>query len=303
MYHNLLNIVKPVFLCFLLLLLVWLRSMVYAQSTPLPMITFLGEGPGTYTLPAGFSQLIVKKHTPFRFEVLTQNSYISTKRSEPPERVWACEGNCVLPAVYHDLIDLGYLAAGSVVELIIIDDDTDNRLNFWALDDPTIPYAEITMQGMVQTATLTVPYDAHVYLYAEDSIGVVQSNINQPIPTPTATPTETPTPLPTETATDTSTPLSTSAPTATQTPTLPDTPTSAPTLTSSPVDTPTVTATPSPTMTFQIGQPTTRTPMPTSTPTSTATTMIIIRPTSTGIPSAETPESEPSRLFLPLIQR
>lgn len=293
MLQNSLKYVKPVFWCSLLLLITGLRSMVYAKSDPLPLptISFLGEGPGTYTLPTGYSQLIVKKHTPFRFEVLTQSSYTSTKKTLPPERVWACEGNCVLPAVYHDVIDFGYLAAGTVIELVIIDDDNDARLNFWALDDPTVPYAEITMQGMVQTASLTVPYDAHVYLWAADSIGVVQPTINQPIPTPTATPTETSTPLPTQTPTD--------APTATQTPTHTNTPTLTPALTSSPVDTPTVTATPSPTMTFQIGQPVTHTPTSTPTMTPTSTRIVI-----TLEPTNLDPDAEPGRtVFLPVVNK
>lgn len=292
MYHNLINIVK-LSLFPLLGVLLW-SFLAFGQAIPqactLPTISFLGEGPKVYTRPQGFSKLIVKKfdNTPiFRFEITSAKFYTSTKKSVPPERVWACEGNCVLPGVYHDYFPLGYQVAGSALEGIVIDDDEDQRMNTLIAGNPITPTLVYTFteQGMVQSLLYTTTMDAEWNYYAWDSIGLVMPCVNPP----ESTPTNTSTPLPTETLT--------------QTPTPTDTPTSTPTPTSSPVDTPTLTVTPSPTMTFQIGQPVTRTPTPTSTPTSTATTMIIIRPTSTGIPSAETPESEPSRLFLPLIQR
>lgn len=211
--------------------------LVFGQNAiQLPRIEFLGEGPGTYTCPVGYNHLIIKKHTPFRFE-LNGCSYTSTKKSLPPERAWACTGNCSLPAVYHEFLPLGYHLAGTVFEMVIIDDDTDDRLNQLIAGDPANPTLvyTITQQGMVQTLVYTTTIDAEWNLYAWDSIGIVQPRINQPVPTPTNTPVPTDTPTPT----------------------------------------------PAPTI------------IPTPTPTATTTV----------IPSAETPESEPSRLFLPLIQR
>lgn len=293
-----------------LLLIIVLCSTLYAQSGPactLPSIQFLGEGPGVYQRPAGYHKLIIKKlvgYSPFGFEVTNQRAYTSTRSAQPPERVWACEGNCVLPSLYHDTMDLGYQPAGAVFSAIVIDDDNDQRLNTLVAGSvitPTYVYT-IAMQGMVQTTVFTTPLAAHWWLYAADSIGVVQPcalppNLPQP-PTDTPTPTETLTLLPTETPTE--------APTALPSPTPTDTPTSTPTPTSSPVDTPTVTSTPSPTMTFQIGQPVTHTPTPsaTATPTATPEPPIVVTLVGTLVPTGLDPDVEPGRtVYLPLVSR
>lgn len=291
-----------------IVLFLGLRS-AFAQdpACALPAVEFLGEGPGAYTAPAGYNQLIVKKFSPFRFEVLAGTSYTSTRRAAPPERVWACEGNCALPAVYHDVVDFGYQDQGARFDVVVIDDDTDNRLNYWAVDDPAVPVAWLSAQGLVQSATYTTPVAGNWYLYAADSIGLVQPCVNPPEPTPPDAPQP-----PVET------------PTASATATLVESSTLTPTATPSPVETATEAATPTPGETI-VDDPFTATPTNTpgavltltATPSATATTAeqptasptpqgITPPPTATQAPTGLGDGPEPTamlKVFLPVIDR
>jgi len=234
----------------------------------LPVVEWLGEGAADYQLPQGFHTFIVKR-LPFKFH-LEQGQIDATGnrvyRAAAGERVWACQGDCQLPAVYHDRYALGTLQPGTVVNLVVIDDDgpeqnNDQRRNWWARNDPLVPYLIVEEQTMVEYLTLKVPEAGEWYYYANDSIGIAAQCI-EPAPTATVTATPTATAMATSTATATAT--------ATETP-IPATPLPKPSLTA----TPSATATPSSTTT------------PSSTPTQTATSTA--SPTSTAT-EASTPE-------------
>lgn len=206
----------------------------------LPDIVFLGAGPGPFELPEGYETFIVKR-LPFTFVLETGESsdtgevvYVADER----ERVWACAGKCDLPAVYHAAFEVGTFQAGTIITLVVIDDDVDERVNWWAADDPTQPYAFVEEQGMVQYLTFEAPFAATWYYYAADSIGIAATCVVPVTPTPpptaTHTPTATPTDTPPPTATATHTPTPTETPTETPTDTPPPTPIT-PTETESPL--------------------------------------------------------------------
>lgn len=246
----------------------------------LPDIVFLGVGPGPFELPNGYETFIVKR-LPFTFVLAAGEAdatgkvvYVAAER----ERVWACAGDCDLPAVYHTAFEVGTFQAGTIITLVVIDDDVDERVNWWAADDPLQPYRFIEEQGMVQYLTFEVPFAAMWYYYAVDSIGIAATCVVPVTPTPTATATVTPTATPTETPSPT--------PTATHTPSA--TPTETPSPTPTATQTPTVTPT--------------ATPLPTPTPTATP----LISPTE--VPTSLDPTEEPALpaetvLYLPLVAR
>jgi hypothetical protein len=242
----------------------------------LPDIVFLGEGPGPFQLPDGYEIFIVKR-LPFTF-VLEAGEADATGEviyvAAAQERVWACAGECSLPAIYHAAFEVGTFQAGTIITLVVIDDDVDERVNWWAADDPAQPYLLVEEQGMVQYLTFEVPFAATWYYYAADSIGIAATCVVPVTPTPTATATWTPTATPTDTPT--ATPTSTHTPTAT------------------PTDTPTATAT------------ATATATPTATPTDTPTPTPFVAPTE--VPTSLDPTAEPalpaqSILYLPLVSR
>jgi hypothetical protein len=251
-------------------------------SESLPDVEYRGEGAGEYPLGDGFEVFIVKRRDPFRF--LIQDGTLNSEgqvvyNAREDERVWACAGNCELPAIYHDAFALGDLSVGTTVNLLVIDDDIDDRLNWWAANDPETPYLIVQEQQLVEYLTFDIPFDAAWYYYAADSIGIVATCIEPTIPTPTPTDTETPVPpTDTPTATPTATATSTDTPTATPTATSTGEPTATPT------DTPTATPTD------------TETPVPpeTGTPTATATFTATATETPTVVPTVETATPTPT---------
>lgn len=230
----------------------------------LPTIRYLGEGTGIYSLDVPFETFIVKR-LPFQFVVDAGSSGSDGQRvyqATAAERVWACAGDCSLPALYQEVATLGAFPAGWQIQLVVIDDDgpaqnNDQRINWWAADNPATPYRTVDEQAMVEYLTLEVPFAANWYFYAEDSIGLAIACVPPATatPTPTATPSETATATPTATATATATATPTATATATPTPT----PTATATLTA----TPTATATATPTLPVL---PTMGTATPTLTP-------------------------------------
>ncbi|MCB0108227.1 MAG: hypothetical protein KDE53_20040, partial [Caldilineaceae bacterium] len=191
----------------------------------LPTIEWLGEGAQSYSLDNEFDTFIVKR-LPFRFvlEEGTRNSRgeVSYEAAQG-ERVWQCRGNCQLPAVYHDAYELGQLTAGTRVNLVVIDDDMDDRLNWWALNDPQNAVLTVDEQQMVEYLSYDIPTTGTWYYYAKDSIGIAATCIEPtpPTPTPTASPitpsTVTSTPTPTASTTPPATSTATAIPTATPT--------------------------------------------------------------------------------------
>ena len=254
----------------------------------LPEITFLGEYPGDYTLPAGYDMFIVKRRGPFRFDqeagaIQNGQQVYSTKDRE---RVWACTGECTFSSYNKSAVDFGAVSTGQHLEIIVLDDDglaqnDDQRRNWWAANDATLPHEVVQEQQMTEYLDFTVPFDANWYFYAADSIGVVTQCVQ---PLPTSTPTETATPVPTETPTATNT----VAPTATETATPTPTNTVAPTETA----TPTATNTPVATQTAESTATETVAPTATSTPTNTPTVPVAgheVTATPTSLPTAVHP--------------
>lgn len=227
-------------------------------SASLPTIVWLGEGATTYTRPSASDTFIVKRQ-PFEFHLIQgtdngQGQFVY--QASQNERVWSCQGDCQLPAIYHDAYQIGDYGPGWRIQLVVIDDDgpaqnNDQRKNWWAANNPLTPYLVVEEQQMVEYLTFDVPFAAAWYYYAADSIGIAKTCI-APVPTPTPTPTETPTatPTPIETATTPPTPTATETPvekpTETPTATLTSTPTATPTATIVvlPEETPTATFTP-----------------------------------------------------------
>lgn len=212
----------------------------------LPTLKFLGNGPGTFTLEAGFETFIVKRVQPFRFILesgATNNQGQRTYTAVARERVWICDGNCVLPAIYHDFYTIGDFQPGQTINLVVIDDDDDARKNYFAVDDPLISYQVVEEQGMVQYVDFAVPQAGTWYYYAADSIGIAATCVEPTLPTPTPTITATASPT---TSITPETPVATATATATTTPT-------------PPIPTGTETATPTPTLIFlptSVGTPT-----------------------------------------------
>ena len=142
----------------------------------LPDVTYLGQGKGSYTLPAGADKFIVKRFHPFRFESKDGPTYKSTYNGNPPERVWACTGECNFVKGYLDIIPLDFYPAGVRVNLVIIDDDVDNRINGWGtLDDQNnfTLVKEEADQGLVNYQSLDIPFEGKWAFFAADSIGIV----------------------------------------------------------------------------------------------------------------------------------
>lgn len=217
----------------------------------LPVLEWLGEGPATHTLTTEFETFIVKRR-PFNFYMESGQQISSGQtiyQAKNNERVWRCRGNCQLPAVYHSVYPLGSFAPGTIINMVVIDDDgreqnNDQRRNWWAHEDPLVPYQIIEEQEMVEYLSFEIPEAGNWYYYANDSVGIT-ATCAEPIP-PTSTPTppriESPTATPSPTNTPTpslrTTPLSTETPASTSTPTATGTATA--------TNPPTVTATASP---------------------------------------------------------
>lgn len=168
---------------------------IYEEQTvntcPVVAIQYLGEGPGTYTLPDGYETFVVKKFQPFRFDTLPgtvddsgQHTYTSTRNAVHKERVWACSGACDFITAFHQSVELGRISPGVTIHLLVIDDDVDDRLNGWVANgDIDNPYQVIANQAPVQTLSLAVPFEADWSYHAVDSIGVVSVCL---LPEPTA---------------------------------------------------------------------------------------------------------------------
>ncbi len=269
------------------------------QVEELPDITWLGEGPGTYTVEPGY-EFLVKHAGWIEYTIDPAPTYEATAG----ERVWSINDVEILGyTIYDGAIDFGTIEAGCLVEYVQIDDDIDDRRNTWYIDDEPIQVVE---QGMVVYEDFVAPISGDLVFFAEDSVGMIDlicPEIVQPTPTVTATATETPTgEVPTQTPTGevpTATPTE-EVPTATPTdepptPTATDTP-EGPTVT--PTDTPEgPTATPVPPTATATDVPPTATATgvpPTITPTDVPPTVTQSPPTPVLTPSA-TPTDKPWR--------
>lgn len=236
-----------------------------AQQGELPQITFLGEGPDTFSTDPPL-KLLVKTYQDgvFYFTAVDGTTY----EAKAHERVWSIDA---MPAqsirLFEEQKSFGDVPAGCAVHYVQIDDNVDGRRNTFFINGKPLQTVE---QGWVTYGSFIVPEAGELTFFAEDSIGLV-ANLCQV--TTTEVPTETTSPTSTFTVTPSMTP------TVTFTPTAP--------FTATPSVTPTVTtAPPTPTTTIlatAVVQQPTQTPTvtatrvrrrPTRTPTSTTTTIV-----------------------------
>lgn len=214
-----------------------------------PALAFLGEG-GSYSVGEGYN-FIVKTRGPFNFLFMPGPQY--TARDD--ERVWSILGDFAPPpAEVRTTTVVGYVEETCVVDYATIDDDEDDRINYFLLDGEII----YTMgQGLATRGRFIIPRNGMLSYQANDSIGVYLSVCDKKVtltPSPTITPTETLEPTPTLTATATMT--------ATATPTSTVTPTGTIMVTLTPTPTATLEATPT-------AEPDIATPTPEPSPTAT----------------------------------
>ena len=258
----------------------------------LPDVTFLGEGPATFTTAE--DHVFVVKYRRNNYKNVDGPTYTA----EPGERVWSFSfvpPDGVYP--YHSTESFGPVAAGCVVQFVQIDDDVDERINYFNVNSQQV---YTVTQGMVTYGSFTVPISGELIFTANDSVGLVIRVCQDKVTlTPSATPTETATPTltPTSTLAPTLTPTLTASPTATATTDITETPTATATGTLLPTTTATLEPTATATQTITPTTPTatatlppTETPTPSATPTtppdpneSTAT------PTATAVPESDEP--------------
>lgn len=276
------------FLGFITLLVIAWVSMTGPQATSLtstlqevpslPVVSFLGEGIATHTINP--DHIFVIKYRRNDYKELPGPTYTAKEN----ERVWDfSETDSAGVPHYKELVVFGPVEAGCLTEFVQIDDDVDDRINYFYVNGVEV---HTVTQGMVTYGSFVVPEDGELTFMANDSVGVAITLCNsQTTPTPTstatgtATSTSTPTATATETTTVTATPTATSTGTVTITPT--DTATATPTETAT--ATPTGSVTPTATNTVTI----THTSTPTMTPTMTST--MTSTETPTGTPTVEPP--------------
>ena len=178
----------------------------------LPNVLFLGDGPGRFTIPAGYN-FIIKRNGPYRIVFIDGPTYEAVEN----ERVWKIWGREQLFKVFEDDYDFGLVAANCLITYVQIDDDDDMRRNSFSVNGNQV---HRMAQGMTVYGQFTASQAGQLVLTAEDSIA---ANIEVACP-PTPTPTQTATPPPTSDATGTPTEMATqppSSPTPTWTPTVP----------------------------------------------------------------------------------
>jgi hypothetical protein len=209
-----------------------------ADADDLPDLVFLGTGPETFTTP--LDNFIIKIR-PFDFDWRPGPTY----QANDGQRVWGVRGaNEKPPRLWHEEVNLGAVKAGCVAGYVGIDDDIDDRINFFLLDGEMI---ETVTQGMVFSGSFVIPRDGNLVFVANDSVGGWFEKCTEEVePTETPTSTATGTPLPTDTATPGPSPTATNTPLPTDT----ATPGPSPTATATVLPpTATITVTPAPTAT------------------------------------------------------
>lgn len=244
--------IATVFLGVSLAVLTLMQVWEVRADSDVPALAFLGEG-GSFSVGEGYN-FIVKARHPFHFITMPGPEYTAREG----ERVWSVLGNFDAPAPeFRNTTVVGPVEKGCVIDFATIDDDEDDRINYFTLDGAVI----YTMgQGLATRGRFFIPRDGMLAYIANDSIGMFLSVCDKKVTlTPTMTVTPTATLEPTFTPTPTMTPTMTLSPTATITGTLIATPTLTPTLvpTSTPLpltptaepDIATATPTPSPTAT------------------------------------------------------
>ncbi len=209
-----------------------------ASAESLPELVYLGEGPGSFDTP--LSDFIVKTNSPFDFDFEPGPTYVTDSKNK---EVWGVSGaNQAPPPIWEELVDLGPVEARCIVRYKGIDDQVDDRINYFLLDGEVI---ETVDQGLVFGGSFLIPKDGNLSFLANDSVGGWWSPCDEmatPTPTETLAPTETLVPTATGTVTPGPSPTATGSATPGPSPTLtitPLPPTAEPTATLEPTATPT----------------------------------------------------------------
>ena len=137
-------------------------------QSSLPTITFLGEGPQTFTIAPPLLFLI-KANNGKNFIFVTRDG--PTYQAKAQERVWSID---VAPTESFRLFDegrsYGSVVAGCVVNYVQIEDNVDNRRNSFYINGNLIQTVE---QGMVTYGSFTAPVAGELTFFAQDSIGLI----------------------------------------------------------------------------------------------------------------------------------
>jgi hypothetical protein len=237
------------------------------QQSSLPQITYLGQGPQTFTIEPPL-KFFVKTYQNGKFIFVAHDG--PTYEAEPNERVWTIDS---VPAesirLFDESKDYGNVEKGCVVNFVQIEDNIDSRRNTFFINGNPLLVVE---QGMVTYGSFTVPEAGDLTFFAEDSIGMILElcqNVQTLVPSTSPT-------IPPQTATDVA---------STPTPTLTSTVTLAPSeITNSPSETPTITPTTALTAPGNI-----LTLTPSITPQA---------PTSTGLPTSPGPSATPQIVLI-----
>lgn len=268
---------------FLLVLILWVQSLaVVGEPTAggsIPAVQFLGES-GSYEIDPSHN-FLVKHKGGLRFSVFPGPTYAA----QPGERVWSLVGNEAPERLVGTTRPIGLVDLGCVAAFTIVDDDVDDRLNYFLLDGKRI---YTVGQGMVSSGTIIITEPGMLSIEVQDSIGLYMEPCESQVTmTPTATMTPTITPTMTLSPTATVEPTVTIEPTATSTPDGTPEPTSTPRfrpqLRATAVMTREVPSTPTATATLE----------PTQEPTATPTVTPL---NDTGTPTATPTDDEPRLL-------
>lgn len=231
------NLIIPSIVLLLIALIMSAATTVFALpiesqvlQNDLPQITFLGQGPQTFTVEPPL-KLLVKTYQNGQFLFVAHDEPEYTAKAN--ERVWTID---VVPDEPIRLFDeeksFGNVVAGCVINYVQIEDNIDTRRNTFYINGNVLQVVE---QGWVTYGSFTVPEDGELTFFAQDSIGMViqlcqtaQTVVPSESPTatstapgivisPTATPTGTLTPPVVITPTNSETPVT--GPTESLTPT------------------------------------------------------------------------------------
>ena len=120
----------------------------------LPSVTFLGEGPGTFTHDPENTFVIKYRRNNYKNE--TGESYTTDSN----ERVWSFNfvpDDGVYP--YHSTESFGPVKMGCVIQFVQIDDDVDERINSFSVNADKV---YTVAQGMVTYGSFIVPRDGEL---------------------------------------------------------------------------------------------------------------------------------------------
>jgi hypothetical protein len=268
---------------------------VTAQTEGLPAITFLGQGPGTFTVESPLLFLVkTYRNNQWLFIGVDGPSFTAGAN----ERVWSIDRMPAETIRLHDeWKSFGTYPGGCTLNYVQIEDNPDSRRNTFYFNGQVMQLVE---QGWVTYGSLTMPADGELTFFAEDSVGIVLTGcLNQVEPTATTQPVE-PTATTPVSPTDDYPPPAEPSPTDTTAPTA--TNTTAPTATSTSPSVPGVTPTTG-------GSPNTAVPtntvrVNTSVPTIATTPLASLTPdpaTRTAQAAAATPVRTPTRRVTPAV--